>query len=250
MIAVSYGAGLNSTALLVGLWERGVTPDHITFADTKGETPATYQHLEYMQEWCRAKGFPAIVIVTKVDKHGDEISLEQHCLNHNMLPSLAYGFKSCSIRHKVAPMDKYFNNLPSAKTEWKEGRKIVKYIGYDADEPQRAKIEEDAKYIYEWPLIDWDWGRDECREAIIRGGVHVPPKSSCFFCPAHKQHEIRRMATVYPDLAERALQMESNAELQTVRGLGRSFAWKDLLATDEMFPESYQDDIPCGCYDG
>ena len=34
---VSYGGGTNSTAMLVGLWERGERPDAIVFADTGGE---------------------------------------------------------------------------------------------------------------------------------------------------------------------------------------------------------------------
>jgi len=41
---VSFGGGTNSTAMLVGMWERGERPDAILFADTGGEKPHTYQH--------------------------------------------------------------------------------------------------------------------------------------------------------------------------------------------------------------
>ena len=43
---VSYGSGTNSTAMLVGLHERGEKPDLILFADTGGERPDTYRHKE------------------------------------------------------------------------------------------------------------------------------------------------------------------------------------------------------------
>ena len=62
--------------------------------------------------------------------------------------------------------------------------------------------------------------------------------------------ELRR---VYPDLAARAVAMENNAELTHVKGLGRSFAWRDLLAFDaaqlKMLPEPTIE-IACDCYDG
>ena len=48
---------------------------------------------------------------------------------------------------------------------------------------------------------------------------------------------------------DRAIAMEENAELTTVKGLGRGYAWKDLIATDDMFPESHIE-LACGCYDG
>lgn len=58
---------------------------------------------------------------------------------------------------------------------------------------------------------------------------------------------------MYPDLAARAVAMEKNAELTTVKGLGRNFAWGDLYAADDaqakLFPDS-PIEIDCGCYDG
>ena len=58
---------------------------------------------------------------------------------------------------------------------------------------------------------------------------------------------------MYPEVAAKAVAMEENAELTAIKGLGRDFAWKDLLAFDEaqcsLFPESLID-IDCGCYDG
>lgn len=246
---VSFGGGTNSTALLVGLWEKGIRPDYITFADTGGERPHTYRHIEDMQKWLKKIGFPAIKIVKKVDKHGDVLTLEQNCLNQNMLPSLAYGFKGCSHKYKIAPQDKYFNNVPEVKAVFKGGGKVTKLIGYDADEDRRATIKDDANYNYNYPLIDWGWTREDCIEAISRAGLPQPSKSSCFFCPANKVNEIREMAALYPGLIARAIAMEDNAELTQVKGLGRSFAWSNVIATDDMFPDLYTEH-PCGCYDG
>ena len=56
MIVMSYGAGTNSVAMLIGLRDRGIAPDIILFADTGGERPETYQHIKTMQAWCEKTG--------------------------------------------------------------------------------------------------------------------------------------------------------------------------------------------------
>ena len=78
----------------------------------------------------------------------------------------------------------------------------------------------------------------------------MPSKSSCFFCPNMRPHEIMELNALYPHLAERALKMEENAELTTIKGLGRRFAWSDLLRQTSMFNDMYESAMPCGCYDG
>ncbi len=250
LLCVSFGGGTNSTAMLIGLWERGIRPDFITFADTGGEKPHTYRHIEDMQRWLKKVGFPEIVIVKKVDKNGDVLTLEDNCLQQKMLPSLAYGFKSCSQKFKIAPQDKYFNNLPKAKDEWKSGGKLTKLIGYDAGESRRAEKDySDNKYNFSYPLIEWGWHREDCIAAIDRAGLPQPSKSSCFFCPANKVPEIKEMQALYPELIERAITMEKNAQLTQVKGLGRNFAWANVIATDDMFTDSYIE-LACGCYDG
>jgi hypothetical protein len=56
-------------------------------------------------------------------------------------------------------------------------------------------------------------------------------KSACFFCPASKKHEIVWLQEHHPDLLARALAIEDNARpnLTSVKGLGRSFPWRDYL---------------------
>jgi len=243
----SYGGGTNSTALLIECVKRDIPVDLILFADTGGEKPHTYKYVEMFSKWLVAQGYPQIITVQAPNK-----LLEQDCLDRGQLPSLAYGFKSCSQRWKLAPQDKYMNNWKPAKLEWQEGRKITKFVGFDADEAHRIKDYDDKKYNVRYPLVDWDMGRDECIESIKDAGLCVPGKSACYFCPSSKPSEIRQLAQVYPELAERALAMEANAELTSVKGLGRSFSWADLLTNPELFTDDYgtTPELICGCYDG
>lgn len=252
MNIVSFGGGTNSTAMLVGLWERGEKVDLILFADTGGEKPHTYAHVLEMSEWLVAHGMPQIVTV-KRDPHGVVRTLEQDCFDGKMLPSIAYGFKACSMKYKRDPQNKFCNNYQPCVDVWASGSKVVKLIGYDMDEPHRARIPEDEKYLYRYPLIEWGWGREECVDAIKRAGITQPGKSACYFCPSSKKQEILELRRVYPELAVRAVAMEKNANLTTVKGLGRNFAWADLYEAEDrqvdMFGHSGIE-IDCGCYDG
>lgn len=249
----SYGGGTNSTAMLIEFAKRGLWVDLILFADTGAEKPYTYKYIETFSRWLAIHQMPEITFVKKVRKNGEILTLEQDCIEKKTLPSLAYGFKTCSQKYKIAPQDKYCNNWDLAKAEWKAGRKLTKLIGFDADESHRYLADyTNDKYEYRYPLVEWDMGRDECLETIRNAGLCLPGKSACYFCPSSKPSEIRQLANNYPHLIEKAIAMEQNAELTSVKGLGRRFAWADLLAQEEMFTDGYAStpEMTCGCYDG
>jgi hypothetical protein len=254
VVVSAYGGGVNSTAKLIGIVERNdPRPDLILFADTGSEHPETEEYVRSFSEWCVAHGLPPILVVKWIRKDGSFESIEDNCLRLKMLPSIAYGHKGCSVKWKRQPQDKYVASWQPAIDAWARGEKVVKLLGYDAGEPQRAKIRDDALYAYDYPLIRWGWGREECENAIRRAGLQVPAKSSCFFCPSKKKREVLEMRK-RPDLLQRSLALEANADLTDISGLGRSYAWRDLIRADEnqvkLFPKDSLVDEPCGCYDG
>ncbi len=246
-VAVSWGGGTNSTAMLIAMRDRGMRPSLVTFADTGGEKPHTYDGLPIIREWLAQNSFPDLTIVTK---SGLDATLEANCERMEMLPSLAYGYKSCSLKWKVQPQEKFCNNYGPTKAIWKAGHKVTKYLGIDAGEAHRATKTEDKKYLYRYPLVEWDIDRDDCIELIKAEGLPLPGKSSCFYCPASKLPEILDLRDNYPELLERALAMEARAKLTSVKGLGRRFSWAEFLASDRPDLMRPPDDLPCGCHDG
>lgn len=246
---VSYGGGTNSTALLVGMVGQGEPPPHaVLFADTGGERPATYAHLARFSDWLVARGYPRVTVVWRVDRYGERLTLERNCLDHHMLPSVAYGYKTCSQKFKIQPQDKWCNHDPTLRAEWAAGRRVVKLLGFDAGEPHRARASADPKYEHRYPLLEWDWGREECERAIAAAGLPPPGKSACFFCPNSKPAEVRSLRRDAPDLFARAIRLEANAELTTLKGLGRRFAWAALDAAGPV--PAGGGEMPCGCSDG
>ena len=249
-IVVSLGLGVNSTAMLVGMAERDIKPDLIIFSDTGAERPSTYDFIKPLNMWLYSVGFPDITVV----RVSGELLVENH-IRRKQLPAVAYGGKkTCSLRWKIEPFEKYLNSHAEAKLFIKGGGLITKYIGIDANESHRAKQplgDQAKKYINEFPLIDWAWGRDRCIHAIIGAGLRNPGKSSCYCCPNMRKSEIMELKQNNPKLLKLALEMESNAELTTIAGLGRTWKWSQLIATDDMFGFHDRADDSCmTCYDG
>ena len=115
MNIVSFGGGTNSTAMIIGMYQHKIPIDLILFADTGGEQPHTYAFIETFNRWLVERGLPEITIVQYYNKYGDRLTLEQECINSGTLPSTAYGFKRCSLKHKIGTQDKYCNNYPPCK---------------------------------------------------------------------------------------------------------------------------------------
>ena len=212
----------------------------IVLADTGAEHPHTYQFIEIINQWLAEHGMPQITVVQYVDRYGNRLSLETECLRSHTLPSIAYGHKRCSQKHKIAPQEKFCNHYAPCREVWQRGEKVNRYIGYDAGEVKRYEHsrkynEADKKYHNRYPLIEeWGWNRDDCIREIKAAGLPQPGKSSCFFCPSMKKQEILYLKEHYPDLFNRAATLEENAMpyLKTVKGLGRSYSWKEQFGKE------------------
>jgi hypothetical protein len=117
---------------------------------------------------------------------------------------------------------------------------VVKAIGFDAGpgDSRRYRLPEDDQYLYWYPLVGWGLDRERCKKIITQAGLPVPIKSACFYCPASKKQEIVWLQENHPELLERALAIERNAQakLTSVKGLGRSFSWEEYLSNREDLP--------------
>jgi len=258
-LVVAYGGGTNSVAMLCGFLEREIKPELILFADTGGELPHTYNHIDMMSqktmEWW---GIPIEVVTKKYQ--GKFETLEQNCLRKRILPSLAYGRKACSMKHKIEPQQKRVKQFMDSLVV----KECIKAIGYDFAEGHRATdrtYSELGKGRIEknwYPLIEWQWDRKECIKQISNHRIPLPGKSSCFFCPSMKTAEILRLRQEYPEYFARAIAIEENNNvIGPKEGLRFGTKWSDLVKADDdqmkMFEWLDQYDPqhqPCGCYDG
>lgn len=228
-LVVADGLGVDSTAMLVGMHQRGMRPDLILFADTGSEKQKTYDYLPVRQAYLASIGFPPVIVVRYEPKNFKNYppykSLGENCLTNGTLPSLAFGFKSCSQKWKVAPQDAFVSEWVPALRCWALGGRVVKCIGYDdgpKDSKRYAHVEgyEDPRYEYRYPLREWHWDREECIRQIRAAGLPVPCKSACFFCPATKPEELKELS---PENLRFIVAMEARAHprLTAIDGLWR-----------------------------
>lgn len=258
LLSVCYGAGVDSTAMLVALHEAGIRPDVITFADTGGEKPETLATVTSLNLVLAEWGWPEVSICRKVPlAKTDYTDLYGNCFANETLPSIAFGMKSCSIKWKQVPQDQFLKgvrrgqNAAPSHPVWdlakSTGQRIVKLIGYDCGRADLRRSKRpppaDADFDYIYPLQLLGWNRADCVRAIATalGPDLVPVKSACFFCPASKRWELFWLAAHHPDLLERALEMEYRA----LTGRHSRFdevefgaPWEDLVRNADSFPSS------------
>ena len=234
---VNYGGGTNSTALMILAAQEGVEIDVIPFADTGSEMPHTYEYVSMFSDWLVARGLPAITVVRWIRKEGEDkgkfVALHESCERLKTLPSRAFGFSGCTVKWKQQPIDSFLEAHPLCAEAFSRGEKVERWIGFDADEPARAQRQElknitDTRWSWKAPLYERKIGRAECEGIITRAGLDLPGKSACWMCPSSKKHEIVQLRRRYPELAARALQIEANADLKSIKGLGGRLNWGEF----------------------
>lgn len=227
-VIAAWGAGVDSTAMIVELAIRGEPIDMVLFADPGSEKQRTYAFLPLFRQWMRDRGIPSEIVryQPRNFKHWPPYAtIAENMLTNATLPSVVFGGGSCSQKWKVSAQDKWTADWEPARRCWDSGGRVTKLIGYDtsARDTQRyahALGCEDPRYAYRYPLREWGWDRGRCEARIAAAGLPIPPKSSCFFCGSIKPDEVL-------DLSEDELRvivlMEARARprLRNVEGLWR-----------------------------
>ncbi len=226
LVVVTYGGGVNTIANLVLLRRLGVIPKAIVMANPGKEWKQTIEYRDGpMREWCESAGFPPITVVTRMEllaarRGGKNFeSLAGLCERTKSLPSVAYGPKNkkCSDNFKARPGRWWIELQPWAQEEWSAGRKIVKCIGYDADEPGRIRPgfndpTENSRFVPWYPLFDAGIDRDGCEALIVDEGLAIPHKSACVWCPNNTLDEWIELRDTDEESFAEAVEMSRRAE--------------------------------------
>ena len=224
------GMGDDTAMMIAELYDRGFEPDEIVFCDTGSEFPHTYEFINHLQKWCAERKWSKVVILKKLDKFKQPLSVISMVTAQKTLPAAAFGSKSCSSRFKIETANKYFNNNPTCWSAWgvdkprpiikmyensigvvgwenKTGKgtpikqhtgKILRLVGINFDEPSRvSNWSPQNKWVQVFPLFDWVIGELES-EAVERVGLYYPGKSSCTVCPNMTHGEIAMLRDDYP----------------------------------------------------
>lgn len=133
-------------------------------------------------------------------------SIEAYCLDAGIVPFRKARW--CTKDFKIKPIQK-----------WGKKHGILTHlIAFSSEEAHRiGSGVGPIKYKKEYPLIERDIDRNDCKTIILEAGFPVPPKSSCFFCMYRKKGEWAILKANYPHLFERAGNIEEAASNRTGR---------------------------------
>ena len=263
-VVAAWGAGVDSTAMIIQLEALGEAPDVVLMAETLSERPETDAFVPIFRHWMDDHGIENHLVryEPRHFKHWPPYhSLLENLLTNATLPSIAFGRHSCSQKWKIAPQDKWVEAWAPAQAAWARGDHVIKLIGYDcspADTKRYAHREGhvDPRYEFHYPLREWGWTREDCIACIRAVGLPVPVKSSCFFCVAMKPDEVRTLPVPYLRLIV-LIEARAKPRLRTVDGLWRSpitgkrgaqprpGAMTDFIRDEALLPEAEIDHIIC-----
>lgn len=201
---ISFGGGVNSTAMTILLVEQGWRGP-IVFADVGDdlqpcEHPETLCYLNYFErEYLRPHGLELTRLRPGSEYHRNKKAahgLYTYCLEAGVVPLTAVRW--CSIEWKRNPLE-----------NWRLAHDIpVVCIGIAADEARRVRESPEHRY----PLVDDGINRAGCVRVIEQAGLEVPRKSGCWFCPNQRLNKWRRLLIDHPELYAKAEELEENAE--------------------------------------
>jgi hypothetical protein len=229
---ISYGGGVQSTALLVLAAQRRIDFEVFLFANVgdDSEDPATLVYVErYAKPYAAAHGIQ-LVELRKRRRDGSVETLYGRLTKpgSKSLPipvrmsNGAPGTRSCTAEFKIRQVGRWLvAHGASADNPATVG------IGISLDEIERVNNRRAQPYerpVY--PLLDHEppLRRLDCQRIIAAAGLPVPPKSACWFCPMRRPATWAETRRDRPDLFARACALEDLLNDRR-RNLGKDPVW-------------------------
>jgi len=188
---LSYGGGINSTALAI-LMVQNKLPQYqhfkIIFSDTGCERPETYSYIQKVfSPWLLKHGHKLIIVKPKESVIG---RWERLAITGNRV------IRSCTVEAKIKPIEKFI------------GKNAKQLVGFSAEESHRAKLRKNKYY----PLMEMGIDRQDCVHIIQNAGLCLPIKSGCWCCPFLRVGEVLELIKKHPEKAQRILRLEQAAK--------------------------------------
>lgn len=213
---ISLGAGVQSSTLLLmscrGEIEKA---DCAIFADTQGEPPDVYEYLEFLRSQAEKADIPVYVVskgsleedfMEYVDGKKKRASMIPLMLkNINTGKRAGFLMRQCTVDYKIMAVRRKAREIMKQKGY----KKIRMNIGISTDEIMRMKPSR-VKYVtHHFPLVEMDISRQECIDWYSGKDYPVPPASACYYCPYHTNEEWKKLKSKFPDLWERAVEIDN-----------------------------------------
>lgn len=230
---VSYGGGINSTAMIVFLVKNKFPLDYVVFSDTGDEMPETYDYLKTMKKYLSRRNIPFEIVRVR-----NKDSLSDRCLRRRVIPSQMWRW--CTRDMKVTPIHAFYR---------KQKSHIYQYMGIDYGEVHRMKPPKVNYVTNLYPLIDYKINRDGCIKLIKEARLPIPVKSGCYFCPYNNMNRWKEIYENHPNLYKHAREIEENGKhmpTQTLAPKGYTLKLLEKMMKNKKKLPMVKVDSPCG----
>ena len=202
---LSYGGGVQTTALGIMVCQSKVHADIVIFADTGCERPETYWYMDnYMKPMFAEADIPFHVVRSEILSR--QQGLYGELWGGKQIINVMR--RSCTDHYKVRPIRKFLKDWGVGLS----GRDVNMIIGFSADEANRAEKRQGKKEYYgktSYPLMELGLTGADCQRLISDEGLPIPIKSSCYICPFQPPFEWQWLKANHPELFQKALDLEA-----------------------------------------
>ena len=206
---VALSGGKDSTAMLLGMIERGMPIDCILFCDTGLEFPAMYGHIAKLERdigipitHVRAeKSFEELMFYADIKRNPESAALKKYGPDIKGYGWAGPRMRWCTARLKDTPREKFLREI-------RKEYDVKEYIGLAADEGYRLERKQNRQPGHVHPLVDWGMTEADCLQYCYDHGYDWNglyeqfKRVSCWCCPLQPLPELRQLYHNHPALWE------------------------------------------------
>ncbi|OQO90132.1 phosphoadenosine phosphosulfate reductase [Saccharomonospora piscinae] len=214
MTVISYGGGVQSTAMLVLAAQGKLNIDAALFANV-GDDSEDPRSLRYVREvakpYAAAHGIP-VHELHRTTRDGTRDTIlgritRDGSRSHTIpvrLSSGKPGGRSCTADFKVSVTGRWLREQGATADD-----PATVLLGISLDEIHRAnpsRANRHERLVY--PLLDLGMNRADCQRLIADAGLPIPGKSACWFCPNRRLDQWAAMRANEPGTWQMCVDLE------------------------------------------
>jgi hypothetical protein len=197
-VALSFGAGVQSTALLLLILKEpermralmGQIPSHIYFADPGAESNQIYDHIQQMIKLINQTEDAPEFWTVSMGSILDPGPANSYLRGAATLPLYTKGGdgkvsmlrRQCTSEYKIRPLQKAMRLACGFERGSRHPHAVGVWLGISVDEASRMTTSRNQWSDNLYPLIELGWTRTDCYNYCTTHGIY-PVKSRCYFCP-------------------------------------------------------------------
>lgn len=214
MNVISYGGGVQSTALIVLAAWKEIDYPLALFSNVgeDSENPATIDYVRSIAIPYASKHGVEIREIRKTRRDGSQDTLMNMIERQKRSIPIPIrmegtgrpGNRKCTGEFKIKPIAKATKEMGATPE-----RPATIALGISTDEWKRMRDSAITHQRNAYPLIDLNLSRSDCANIIEAAGLPIPEKSSCYFCPFKSSAQWEELRVQHPELYQKSVDLEN-----------------------------------------